>query len=82
MESNELTQVEKLFNVIGLDSPTMRFLAVFTTVEGLVLFAKPDAFFERDNARPWSLLSGDSNATIFPFWAPGLLFGLAASILV
>lgn len=83
MEAEPLTPVENLFHKLGLDTPISRFMAVTTAVEGLMLMIKPDAFFTVDGyAKPWSLFSNETNATSLPFWAPGIFFGIAASLLV
>jgi hypothetical protein len=64
----------------------MRFLATFTVTNGVILLLKPDfAFTRRGEFKSFSLtdpMAKSSEKTLIPWWAPGLILGITASILV
>jgi len=83
-----VTEVERAFDGIGLMrgawAPVKRFVFGAATTYIIEEAFKPSfAYDAGGNKRPWLYTQGASNSsTIFPFWAPPLLAGIALSVFI
>lgn len=81
--SATIDKVEDAFSALGLgQSPLMRGVAGFGVGCLISSAIRSDIMYKNGQARPWSMLSDDRDATPFPWWSPGLALGIAAGMFI
>jgi hypothetical protein len=82
-----LSWYELPFAWTGLNTPALRFFAVFSVTNSYILFVKPEfAFTHRGEMKEWALLNANPDPrqrlTWIPWWLPSIALGTAAALFI